>query len=91
MSKEFAALYCFTAGARDIERAASCVHLLDAVVLYYLNPKACYIVYQRKKYREQDIARVAYGNKEVLRELLGDSRVYGRIEASISKYIADFV
>lgn len=89
MNTEFAALYGYT--ARDVERIASCRNLLDAVVIYYLRPNACYIIYKRKKYKECDVARIAYDNKEMLRDLFGDSRVYERIEASIISYINDIV
>ena len=85
MATEFAALYGYT--SRDIERIASCRRLLDAVVLYYLNFNACYIIYKRKKYREEDIAYIAAENEEYLLEHFSNSSLYRRVVASIDSYI----
>lgn len=89
MTTEFAALYGYT--TRDVERIASCRQLIDAVILYYLNPKACYIIYKRKKYKEADIAHLAFDYREALHAYFGDSLVYKRIETSMKTYVEDIV
>ena len=88
MASNYAVIYGYD--SRCIERIASCRFLIDAVVLYYLNPLACYIIYEHRKYKEPDIARVAYDNIVMLHEYFGNSKVYNRIEASVMSYIDKF-